>query len=532
MDDRADLPQPGPAGPPPSSPTVPSPASAWPPEHVVWPTPPPPAGDGEGSDHLAVRGSRVERFARSRRPWYARAFVVIAAVTALGGGLRFWHLSSPHTYVFDEVYYAKDGCYDAGYAWSACHLPGPGEQTVTVHPPLGREIIAVSERLFGNRPFGWRFASAVFGTLSVLLISILALKLWGSVVWAGVAGLLLATENLNLVQSRISMLDIFVTTFVLAGFLSLFLDRRWIERRTPEPPEPTEYDPLLTDMPEERPPSPIFRPWRLAAGLAFGAAGATKWSGALALVAGVVLAVAWERTRRRDWGMTYPFLEAVRDEGFGLFVFLLLLPIAVYVGSYARWWATNGLHLHAWVQLQIDMAKFSLGLRATHPYASPAWKWILMIRPVAYYYQCPVKNGDACVKAAEILGMGSPFIFWTSVLTVPYAFVSWIRKRDWRGGLVTVAFAVQYLPWFLAKRTSFLFYMAPVTPFMVLALVYATRDLSAVRVGFERSRTLSPLAALIVLASVGMFAYFWPILVGQTVSWSAWHQRMWLPSWV
>ena len=146
-----------------------------------------------------------------------------------------------------------------------------------------------------------------------------------------------------------------------------------------------------------------------------------------------------------------------------------------------------------------------------------------------------LRSSDGRLRVAGAFNRGrrtGSFIFWTSVLTVPYAFVSWIRTRDWRAGLVTVAFAVQYLPWFLAKRTSFLFYMAPVTPFMVLALVYATRDLSEVRVGFERSRTLSPLAALIVLASVGMFAYFWPILVGQTVSWSAWHQRMWLPSWV
>src|SRR5207247_8744300 len=117
--------------------------------------------------------------------------------------------------------------------WRSCHLKDPGEQTVTVHPPLGREIIAVGERLFGNDPFGWRFASAVFGTLSVLLIAVLALKMFGSAVWAAAAGLLLATENLNLVQSRVSMLDIFLATFVLAGFTFLVLDGRWLHRRPP-----------------------------------------------------------------------------------------------------------------------------------------------------------------------------------------------------------------------------------------------------------------------------------------------------------
>src|SRR5207249_12052909 len=108
----------------------------------------------------------------------------------------FYHLSSPDAYVFDEVYYAKDACYDAGFPWKQCKLMGPYEQTATVHPPLGRWIIAGGEALFGNRPFGWRFMSAVFGTVSVLLVSILALRLFASTLWAAVAGLLLATENM------------------------------------------------------------------------------------------------------------------------------------------------------------------------------------------------------------------------------------------------------------------------------------------------------------------------------------------------
>ena len=238
------------------------------------------------SQALPSRVARLEE-RKKAQPWYTTAFVLIAAVTALAGGLRLWHLSFPHSYVFDEVYYAKDGCYDAGYDWRKCHLKNPGEQTVTVHPPLGREIIAVSERLFGNDSFGWRFASAVFGTLSVLLIAVLALKMFESAAWAAVAGLLLATENLNLVQSRISMLDIFLVTFVLGGFTFLVLDRRWIERRTPPARPRTEEEAFLVGMPPDRPPSPIMRPWRLAAGLMFGAAAATKWSGFPAMICGI-----------------------------------------------------------------------------------------------------------------------------------------------------------------------------------------------------------------------------------------------------
>ena len=53
---------------------------------------------------------------RGRR-WYVGAILIILAVTAAGGALRFYHLSTPKSYIFDEVYYAKDGCFDAGFPY-------------------------------------------------------------------------------------------------------------------------------------------------------------------------------------------------------------------------------------------------------------------------------------------------------------------------------------------------------------------------------------------------------------------------------
>jgi dolichyl-phosphate-mannose-protein mannosyltransferase len=469
-----------------------------------------------------VPGSRAARHAHRQR-WYARPFVVIVAVTALAGGLRFYHLSAPHAYVFDEVYYAKDGCYDAGYPYKSCGLDSPGEQTFTVHPPLGRWIIAVGEKVYGNNTFGWRVASATFGTISVLLLGILAFRLFASALWAGVSALLLATEGLNFVQSRVSMLDIFLTTFVIAGFLFLVLDRQWIESRTPPAQPAEEEEAMLLGLPPDRPPSPIFRPWRVAAGIALGAATATKWSGATALVGALILAVLWERTRRHSIGLPHPMREALRDEGFGLFFFLILVPLAVYTASYARWFVDNGPNLGEWFKTQRNMASYSLHLRATHPYASRAWTWLLLKRPVAYYYK-----GDAAAgTAAEIIGLGNPAIFWGSLIALPYSAYAWWRNRDWRGGLIIVAFAAQYVPWLFAARTNFLFYMAPMTPFMVLAVAYGLRDLADARIGQEEVRALAPVAAFAVIAAVGLFVWFMPVLTGRVISLSAWQQRIW-----
>jgi dolichyl-phosphate-mannose-protein mannosyltransferase len=543
--------------------------------------------------------TRVER-RRARRRWFDRPVLVIAAVTAIAGGLRFYHLSSPHAFVFDEVYYAKDGCFDAGFPYKDCKLDHPGEQTLTVHPPLGRWIIAGGEAAFGNRPFGWRFASAVAGTLSVTLLAILAYVLFQSALWAGVAGMLLATENLNFVQSRISMLDIFVALFVVAGMLFLVLDRRWIERRHPSLASggTADIDTLAEpdlDLPPDRPPAPIFRPWRLACGVALGAATATKWSGGTALIAAIVLTLGWERARRNAAGQERPLWETVRDEGFGIFLFLIIVPVAVYLASYARWFADNHVDFEGWWALQQSMAKFSINLRATHPYASAAWSWILLKRPVAYYYVC----ATPCRRPAEIIALGNPLIFWGSIPALLYTAVAWLRRARlgamprapvqvllataasvmllylglvamvvltgfewtaltvekatllvgalsftafllmllasmgrWQASFIIMAVAWQYFPWFFASRTNFLFYMTPVTPFLVLGCVFALKRLAEFRIGLDRVRAVAPIAGFLAVASVGLFVFFLPVLTGAPISYEMWKARMWFPSWV
>ena len=459
------------------------------------------------------------------------------AVTALAAGVRFYHLSSPPAYVFDEVYYAKDGCFDAGFSFRDCKLKSPGEQTFTVHPPLGRWIIAAGEKAYGNRPFGWRVASAVAGTLSVLLLALLALRLFGSGAWAGVAGLLLATESLHFVQSRIAMVDIFVTAFLVAAFLFLVLDRQWIERRTAPREEPSGDEPEpdlheLLELPPDRPPSPIFRPWRLASGLAFGLAAASKWSGIPPLAVAVLLSFGWERSRRKALRLERPLFEAIRDESFGIFSAFVLLPIAVYLASYINWFVANGFDLGGWWDIQRGMASFSLDLRAKHPYASRAWTWMVMERPVAYYYRC-IGPAARCLSA-EVLAIGNPVIFWGSVLALPYTLVAGIRRRDWRVALIVSAFSIQYFPWFLAARTSFFFYMAPMTPFMVLAFVYLLRDARRVtrRLATRWESELSPVALVLILLAVATFVFFFPVLTGRPISHSAWQARMWFRSWI
>src|SRR6202040_3166824 len=78
---------------------------------------------------------------------------------------------------------------------------------------------------FGLNSFGWRFSSAVFGSLAILLICRIARRMTRSTLLGCLAGLLMSLDGLEFVLSRTGILDIFLMFFVLAAFGCLVIDR-------------------------------------------------------------------------------------------------------------------------------------------------------------------------------------------------------------------------------------------------------------------------------------------------------------------
>uniref|UniRef100_UPI0038D4B445 phospholipid carrier-dependent glycosyltransferase n=1 Tax=Streptomyces shenzhenensis TaxID=943815 RepID=UPI0038D4B445 len=178
---------------------------------------------------------------RARRLARATEWLGPLLVTALAGALRFWRIGRPRDLVFDETYYAKD-------AWALLHLGYEGSwpdrkiadpqilahpQVISLsdtgsfvaHPPTGKWVIAVGEWLFGLDPVGWRFMTAVLGTLSVFMLCRIGRRLFRSTFLGCLAGALLAIDGLHLVMSRTALLDLVVMFFVLAAFGCLLIDR-------------------------------------------------------------------------------------------------------------------------------------------------------------------------------------------------------------------------------------------------------------------------------------------------------------------
>src|SRR5437868_1456542 len=180
------------------------------------------------------------------RPW---GWLGPLLVTAFAGFLRFFRLGEPNSVVFDETFYIKDAysllkfgverqtlgdsenpladkmlmAGDLNIFKKICD--GGDCSSFVAHPPLGKWMIAAGEWLFGMNPFGWRFAAALVGTLSVLIIARVARRMTRSTLLGCLAGLLLALDGLEFVLSRTALLDIFVMFWVLAAFGCLVVDR-------------------------------------------------------------------------------------------------------------------------------------------------------------------------------------------------------------------------------------------------------------------------------------------------------------------
>lgn len=490
-------------------------------------------------------------------------------VTALAGVLRFWNLDRPHQLVFDETYYVKQAYTLLQVGYERRWPEGADEQFTAgqtdvflseadfpVHPPVGKWMIAVGEWLFGvDSAWGWRFSAAVVGTLSVLLLARIARRLFNSTLVGVTAGLLLAVDGHHLVHSRTSLLDIFLSFWVLAAFGCLLLDRERsrvrlarLVARTGDVGRPRDgVGPGLGP-----------RPWRIAAGVCLGLAVGTKWSGVFYLAAFGLMTVLWDVAARRATGARGWPWALLRD---GVPAFVSIVPVAAltYLGTWAGWFASDDAHLRQWGaanpdagwgflpealrslgKYHADILGFHTTLTSEHPYEAHPWSWLVQGRPTSFFYEGTERGEGGCTVAScseAITSVGNPVVWWGGTAAVFVLLFAWLLRRDWRAGAILGGIAAGYLPWFYYAaaddRTMYSFYSVVFVPFVVLALTYCLGLVLGPRDAPAPRRFAGAFAAgTVVVAAVVLLAWFWPIHVAELIPYSQWRMRMWLASWI
>ncbi|MET8112937.1 dolichyl-phosphate-mannose--protein mannosyltransferase [Streptomyces prasinus] len=500
-------------------------------------------------------------------------------VTLLAGVLRFWDLGSPKKVIFDETYYAKDAwalvqrgfevnwdkAADKQILSSGGDVPVPIEAAYVVHPPVGKYVIGLGELMFGFDPFGWRFMTALLGTLSVLMLCRIGRRLFRSTFLGCLAGALMAVDGLHFVMSRTALLDGVLMFFVVAAFGCLVVDRdRARERLAAALPVNTDGR-TLPDAHVAESARLGLRPWRLAAGLMLGLAFATKWNGLYIMAAFCVMAVLWDVGARRTAGAHRPVRAVVRRDLGWAFLSTVPVAVATYLASWTGWflspddgsggyyrdWAATDGKDSAWSWLFPDawrsfwhyenqVYEFHVGLSSPHTYESNPWSWIVAGRPVSFDYDSPAPGtggcpADAAEKCArEVLALGTPLLWWVGCFALLYVLWRWFFRRDWRAGAIACGVVAGYLPWFFyQERTIFYFYSVVFLPFLCLAVAMLLGALiGPPRAGETRRVAGATAAGVLTLLIAWNFIYFWPIYTGEAIPIDDWRARMWLDTWV
>ncbi|MFF3730285.1 dolichyl-phosphate-mannose--protein mannosyltransferase [Streptomyces sp. NPDC002476] len=558
---------------------------------------------------LGISPAMAERLVR----WSAWGGPLLVALVA--GVLRFWRLGSPHALIFDETYYAKDAwaLINQGYEgdWpkdiDKLILEDPSGVTVpvdpgyVVHPPVGKWIIGLGEQLFGFTPFGWRFMVAVLGTLSVLMLCRIGRRLFRSTFLGCLAGTLLAFDGLHFVMSRTALLDLVLMFFVVAAFGALLIDRDRSRRRLADALPVDEEGVLRPDVDVAEHLRLGWRPWRIAAGVLLGLAFATKWNGLYILAAFGLMTVLWDVGARRTAGAIRPYTAVLKRDLLPAFVSTVPVAVLTYVVSWTGWIVTDKGYYRDWAQTdgkggawtwlpdwlrslwhyEYQVYEFHVNLTSGHTYESNPWSWIVLGRPVSYFWAeqpgCAESATGKCSR--EVLAIGTPLLWWAACFALVYVLWRWIFRRDWRAGAIACGVAAGWLPWFLyQERTIFLFYAVVFVPFLCLAVAMMIGAMlgpgtSAVATGTgttgtgtgkgqrtgagretgadagpgptwetgppggdvssDRRRMAGAVAAgVLVLLIIWNFIYFWPIYTGTPIPDDAWRERMWLDTWI
>ena len=485
-----------------------------------------------------------------------RGWVVTGVITLLATVTRFLNLGSPTdagTPIFDEKHYAPQ-------AWQVLHNHGvednPGFGLV-VHPPVGKQLIAIGEAIFGYNGVGWRFTGALLGVVTVALVLRIVRRISRSTLVGGTAGLLLICDGVSFVAARTALLDGFLTFFVVAAFGALIVDRDQVRERM--------YVALLEGRTTDTDWGPRLgvRWWRFLAGVLLGLACATKWSGLYFVVFFGAMSLAFDVAARRQYQVTRPWLGVLRRDLFPTGYALALIPFAVYLAGYAPWFAsetaidrhevgqTIGLHsdfslpdaVRSLWYYTSKAFQFHAGLTNSagnyHPWESKPWSWPMSLRPVLYAIDQQNVSGcgaQSCVKAEMMVG--TPAMWWLAVPVLVYATWRTAVRRDWRYAAVLVGYCAGWLPWFAdIDRQMYFFYAATMAPFLAMAIALILGDAlyppgrgSVPQSAERRTLGLTAVACYVALV-VTNFAWLFPVLTGLPISQQTWNMEIWLPSW-
>ncbi len=412
---------------------------------------------------------------------------------------------------FDEVYHGRT-------AYEQNHNMVWYENT---HPPLGKVFISWSILLFGMTPFGWRFAGTLAGVLMVPAIYYLAKLLFKKSGLAFTTAFLFTFDFMHLVQTRLGTIDSYPVLFIILEYacmlhyahMSFYHDKFW---KT-----------LV----------PLF-----FSGLFMGLGIASKWIGiyaaaGLAVFFFAILFARWREYRwaekeigrdGRDRELARRIRELFPDRALATIlcciVFFIVVPLAVYIGSYYQFLRIDGNGLTEVWNYQLHMFNYHKSVFDSHPYESPWYQWPLMLKPIWYFLGEYEPEGTI----SSIAAFGNPAVWWPGLAAMLWLAVRAARgygRQDKRIYIVLLGYLSNFLPWVLVPRTTFIYHYFASVPFLVMALALYLEDF------YMRVKRGGLWIGLYLALTLGLYLLFYPVLTGVSMPDVQGALLRWLPSW-
>ncbi|MGB3594969.1 MAG: phospholipid carrier-dependent glycosyltransferase [Ornithinimicrobium sp.] len=502
---------------------------------------------------------------QARWAWWGPLLVML-----VGGAVRFFRLGHPRELVFDETYYVKQGWSLVQFGYERDIRPSlddpdalfttgnadifAASPDLVVHPPLGKWMLGLGEWLFGvDSSFGWRFAAAVVGTMSILLLGRIVWHMWHSALLATVASVLLAADGHHFVHSRTGLLDVFVMFWVLVAFWALIRDRAAGRTMLAD---------RVADLSDQARsvmrwgPSLGTRWWRVAAGVSLGLAVGTKWSGLFFLATFGLMTVLWDIGARRTVGARRWLSAGVVRDGVPAFIAMVPVAFLTYLATWGGWFVTDGGYKRNWAaehpassweiyvpdplrslwSYHEEIMAFHVGLANEHAWSSNPWSWLVQGRPTLFYSQFLQRGDSGCTSTecvSYIASLGNLFLWWGATAGLLVVVFVWLFGRDWRAGAALSGLVAGWLPWFLYQtRTVYSFYAVAFVPWLVMIVITC---MALVLGNTHSSPTRRRWGAIAVVAytvgAVCLFIWYYPVHTAQVIPREEWQWRMWFDFW-
>ena len=393
---------------------------------------------------------------------------------------------------FDEIYHARTG-YEFVHGL---------EVLETTHPPMGKNFIAASVQMLGMTPFAWRLPGTIVGILMIVLMYLLGSIMFRSSFWGFITAFIFAFDFMTFAQTRIATIDSYVTLFIIASYLFMF-----IYARDGDEMSLTESIVCL-----------------ICSGFFIGFAIASKWQG---IYAAMGLPFLFFPTLYKLYKADKRKAKITFLACFPAFVFI---PAIIYSLSYIPFVRAMDQGAGFWrtmIDNQIFMFSYHAWLEAYHPFSSNWWEWPLLVRPIFYY----VSHLPYDMRQG-ISSFGNPAVWWTGIGATFFVIAAIIKRKFANDEenfrivyFLLVAYAAQFLPWVLIDRPTFIYHYFPSVPFVVLIIVFCFKNYV---------HPLFPKMVWVYAGVVlGLFILFYPVLSGMPISADFAHRFLrWFPAWV